>query len=114
MDCGNGRFYTKAGKRFPGKKRHQTDRHDKGSYMTAPSSRLDIELFGPAGPEQFGYIQARRDHIGERLANRLSVVKHRLAVMSGKDGVGKSTVTGQSCGSAGRGWEEGRRAGWRN
>ena len=80
--------------------------------MTTTSSEPDGALFGPAGLEQFGYIQARRNHIEERLAYRLSVVKHRLAVMNGKGEVGKSTVKGQSCGSDSRGGEEGRYAGW--
>ena len=34
----------------------------------------------------------RQRHMDERLADRLSSIKHRLVVMSGKGGVGKSTV----------------------
>lgn len=36
--------------------------------------------------------QTQRDHMDRRLAHSLSAIDHRIAVMSGKGGVGKSTV----------------------
>jgi len=66
---------------------------EKGNEPTNEGTQCSTETScSTCGSESACDAATQQAHMEDRLANRLSQIKHRIAVMSGKGGVGKTTV----------------------